>query len=665
MAGSDEIKEAIACLSNVYPQYVSKTLADLTDQIESVVQSYTDPMAAIDDLSVDSLVESVAESASADTFGNLEEIATGLLSQYVKRDASSFSESLPKEFSNVTKKVQDIRNMSGRVIQTASQMLSLFPDMPYVAAQKMCESMIRVIDMKVCNLRCLRKHIVQLTNCVLVLVNHVDDYHEQTLYEITLASEAIDEVETELVKSQRLDIDNNITFDSQAFERARQAMLNAVSHLTPEQDGDNILAEADLMTPGGIQTTQITKSNRSLVTMAIPQLVKLIEVESAAVNSQISVINYHANALTAVINQFRIAGKSSRVQTMRARAITDIRNKVARLGSRIDVALTRGSTRTLAEEMLSWASGAKTIVAAMDRVKTLTLQEGSIEGIDKAYELQVALEKLLNGLISISGISYPTAENGIEDSTEITHRVTALAKGAFRILGDLENNTTSENRIATFHLLSLQTATLQVNTIDDSITVALEQRALCEEFAAINLQVRERYDELLGSMRQLGLDRAVDLLSVGKFDDFLSSDLDDLSYLGVGISCLTHALGAVDDTQTRGELISIRDEMISRQTNQEVAAADSVDQGRVRILTDVKSEVSSIQKNAKVIESILAQLTGTADKLNIDIDVDMGGTPAFLGNLDYLSVGAGGRLSGGLEEISEYANAGVVSCKPL
>lgn len=662
MPTADEIKEAVACLSTVYPQYTQKTLADLTDKITSVVQSFTDPLAALDDLNVDSMVDKVKEDSGLDTFGNMEDIAVGLLSQYVKRDSSSFTDSLSKEFDSVTKRVQGIRNLSNKVVQTGSQMLALFPDMPYVAAQKMCESMIKVIDLKIGNLLCLRKHIVQLTNCVLILANNAEDYRADTLAEIELAAKAIDTVEIELVNSQRLNASSEVVFDNLAFERARQAMLGAINYLTPPQDGDNILAEADFITQGGVGTTQITKANRSMVTMAIPQLIKLIEVEASAVTSQIAVINYHVEALTAVINQFRIAGKSSRVQTMRSRAIEDIKKKVSKLALSIDVSLARESTRSLGEEMLAWASGAKTIVAAMNSVKDLTLQEGSIEGPDKAFELQKALEKLLDGLITIGDNNIAETQDGIEDSSDLTQRVVALTKGAHRILGDLENGTTTENRLATFHLLSLQTATLQVNTIDDSIAVAREQKVLCEEFAAIDMEVRERYDEMLGSMRQLGLDRAVDLLSVGKFDDFLSSDLDELSYLGVGISCLTNALGAIDDSQTRGELIGIRDEMVSRQTNQEVAAADSSDQGRSRIIGDVKSGISAIQKNAKTVEAISDKLKALADKLDIDLDVSIGDTPAFLGNLDHLSVGAGGRLSVELEDLSEYANAGVVRC---
>lgn len=657
-----EIKVAVACLSTVYPQFVSKTLADLTDQVASVIQSFTDPLAALADLNISSLVEGVAEASGADTFGNLEEIATGLLTQHVRREATSFAESQSKEFESVTKRVQGIRNLSNQVIQTASQMLSLFPDMPYVAAQKMCESMVRIIDLKVGNLLCLRKHIVQLTNCVLVLVNHAENYREDTLLDITLAAAAIVTAEEELIKSQRIGADQSVVFDTQAFERARQAMLTAIANLTPDQDGDNILAEADFITQGGVGTQQITKSNRSLVTMAIPPLINLINVEIAAVGTQISVINHHVQSLAAVIDEFRKSGNSSRVQTMRSRAIADIKNKTDRLGNALDIVLTRGSTKSLGEEMLFFASRAKTIVAAMDSVKELTLQEGSIEGPDKAFALENAFQDLLTGLLAIN---VPGTENGIEDSTELSTRVLALTKGAERIMGDLENGTTSENRLATFHLLSLQTATLQVNSIDDSLTVASQQRVLCLEFASIDIKARERYDELLLSMRQLGLDRGVDLLSTGKFDEFLSSDMETLSYLGIGVQCLTDALKGIDDVQTRQQVADIRDEMVARQTNQDVAAADNADQGRSRIVLNVKLQISDLQKNLKTIESISSELTSIAGRLDIDIEVNLGDTPAFLGNLDYLSVGAGGRLSSALEDLSEFPNAGVVRCEPV
>ena len=177
-------------------------------------------------------------------------------------------------------------------------------------------------------------------------------------------------------------------------------------------------------------------------------------------------------------------------------------------------------------------------------------------------------------------------------------------------------------------------------------------------------QVAERYDDLLSSMRQVGLDRAVDLLGAGQFSEFLESELDALSYLGAAISCLTDALGGIDDVQTRQSITDIRDGMVGRRSNVELAAADSADQGRSRFIDKIKEDIASIQKNAKTVEAIVTDLQSILERRGAAGVESFGKLTEFLGNLDQLAVGATGRLAPTLEKFSEHANAGVVQCEP-
>src|SRR5690606_40594413 len=100
-------------------------------------------------------------------------------------------------------------------------------------------------------------------------------------------------------------------------------------------------------------------------------------------------------------------------------------------------------------------------------------------------------------------------------------------------------------------------------------------------------------------------------------------------------------------------------------SNIEIAAADSADQGRSRLVDRLKSKISTIQKNAKTVESIVAEFKELLSAAGESLDQSLEGLEKFnalLGNTDQLAVAAGGRLAAGLEEFSEHPNAGVVAC---
>jgi hypothetical protein len=174
--------------------------------------------------------------------------------------------------------------------------------------------------------------------------------------------------------------------------------------------------------------------------------------------------------------------------------------------------------------------------------------------------------------------------------------------------------------------------------------------------------VSETYESLMESMRQLGFDRAVDLLSVGKFDELLDIDTKELSYIGKAIECLTNGLSAIDDVRTRQQIIDIRDQLIAQQTSELIAAVDTVDQGRTRLIGRLKSRITSIQKNAKTVESIVEQLQTLGAEVGANMTAAVSSATAFAANLDHLAVNAGGRLAQSLEDYAEHPNTGIPGC---
>jgi hypothetical protein len=659
MATAEEIASAIACLSTAYPQFVAKELSKLSDEIYTAVQGFTDPLAAIADLNIDSIINGVAELSEGDAFENLGQAAVGLTAQYVQREAEGILAS-KTSVSATGKRIQQVQNFAEGLASAGMTMMSLFPDLPYAAAQRMCKTIIRLDQLKVNNLKCLRAHVVQLVNCVLVLVENVTDYKDETLSDLAEAQDHIITAVEELELSQPL-VNGVTSFDQKAFERAREALILASRKLTPDMNGTSILDAVDILTSGSVEAAQVNRENAALVQTLIPSLMNLVQQQVLAVVAQAEVVNFYVNQLTKVIEDYRKVGLTSRIKEQRSRAIYEILRRLNEMISAMELVLDRGSITSASANMLLWSSRVKASIATMDELNQLTLQEGSIEGPDKALALETAFQKLL---LDLTAINNSCTVNGIEDPLDLRDKVLSLVKVTGRILQQIESGTISENKIATLHGLAAQVAQDQVSIIDDSASTALRQIAICQEFAAIDLQVSERYDQLLDAMRQVGLDRAVDMLSSGQFSDFLESSLDELSYLGTAINCLTHALGGIDDVQTRLQISAIRDDMVSRRANVDLAAIDASDQGRTRFIDRIGEQISSIQKNAKTVEAIVSDLTQILESLGGAVEETFGEIPAFLGNIDHLAVGAGGRLASTLEEYSEFANAGVVQCAP-
>jgi hypothetical protein len=663
MASVEGLNNAIGCLSVIYPEFVAKELATLTDGIASAIQGFTDPLAAVADLNVDSLVDDVATLSKGDVFDNLGQAAVGLASQYARREAEEMLTAMAAEYASPTKRVQEIRNISNGIISGAYTVISLYSDMPYAAAQKICETIILLDDLKVKNLRCLKKHITQLTNSVLVLVENATEYKDNTLENLALAKEQVDAANTILASTQNI-VDGELVFDQAAFDRSREALIVANRYLTPDKDGTSILDAVDILTSGSVEAGQVNRANQALVHLAIPSLINLIQVEMSAVTAQVEVINFYVTRLAELIGSYRASGSSSRVKTERARAVAAIQKKLSSISAEIDLAVQRGSISNASFKMLDWSSKVKTLIATMNKVKALSLQEGSIEGPDKAFALENALQKVLNDM---ADINVGSTTGGIEDTTVFSSQVLSLTKYAKRIVEDIELGEIAPNTLATFHLLAAETAGVQLGRCDESVSVALRQRGICEEFAAIELGTKEKFDSLLSSMKQVGLDRGVDMLSSGQFEEFLSADLDTLSYLGAGIKCLTDALTEIDDFQTRKQITDIRDGMVAKKSNEDLALADSADQGRSRFISRLQKDMASIQKNAKTVESIVTTLKELQKSLGGAFDESFGSLSldAFSANLDHLSVGAGGRLSDGLEEYSQHPNAGVPLCESV
>lgn len=669
MATKEEVSQAIGCLTVVFPQFVAKEIALLTDQIVSSVQGFTDPLQAAVDLNIDDLLEQVSSFSDGDVWDTMQNAAIGAGAYYAEREIDEMLNGqietvvddyhTETESNRLTSAMEFAENARTNIMLA----MSIYGDLPYAAVQRMCEVMTELAELKTKNLECLRTHIVQLVNLVLVLVENRTTYRDGTLTDLNSLSAELTSVQTELRRS-RVSVAGGIAYDSTAFVRAQNALARAVSILSPTTSGTSILDVGEILVAGSVESAQVSGANIATATVALPTLHHMISLEISAVAAQIDTINHYIGAIGDVVAQFTSAPTASGASTARDAIISDMQTRIDYLKANVDAARARADTRLASLEMLMWVSRIKSIQAMAQRVESLSFEVGSSQGEDRAIALNAALEQLILDLTSLSNTNTVA---GVESYSNLRTQVEGLVSGSQRILDDLAAGRDTDQSMTDFHARAAAVATQQTNAVDESLQLAQDQATACNAYLSSvgDISVRGRYDSMLDTMRQMGMDRAVDFLAEGKFTSFLDSSVSDLSYIGLAINCLNNALRATDDVTARRDLITIRDELVGRQNNQLLAAADSADSGRKLTVKELTASISEVQAHAATVENILGELEKLGEELGVDVAAAATGFATLTRNVSQLDIGAGGRLSGDLESYAERRKSGVPLCFPV
>jgi len=226
-------------------------------------------------------------------------------------------------------------------------------------------------------------------------------------------------------------------------------------------------------------------------------------------------------------------------------------------------------------------------------------------------------------------------------------------------LGDIG---TEDADLKTFQLLVANTAIKMDSRLHESQVAASKLLVACEPMLLVSIAARASVDKLLSSLADLGLDRGRDLLASGQFAEFFSASVDDLSYVGSAISCLTEALAGIDDAGLRRRVAAIRGDLIGEKTNALLAAADTVDFAGMRRTSAIKGELAALQASAATVSGVLDYLKGIAASLSLDLaSIDVLGQMRFSGSTDFLAIGSGGRLGSAVSLLGRPSD-GVPPC---
>jgi len=677
MATADELLTEIACLGATFPTFVSREITKLTEQFVTAVKSFQNPFAKSGDLSVAGLLSEVASLAQGTAAGDTTQASQGMVDQFASGELSAMTPGvLPPPSGN---RIQDVLGLEQGIAGNAMMTMSLIPETPFIVAQRMCETLLQVVDIKLENLNCLRRHIIQISNTLLVLMHTRDAAITNMDIDLDAVSSYLAIANAEFTKSRR-STSAGISFDTKAFERGRAALDSALRALSPVLPGghQSILAIENVLEAQGIlPPVMTTAANARISMMVVPQLSNIIVAEIEAVKQQTSVINYYIQHLRDVVNNYSSSPAAQKVIAIRLQTVDTLLARLTRLKTDVDgaranqrhyndlrtgqaIAQTNDRTNVIAAQMIPWSSALLSAQALAAKIQASQFVAGSLDAAtDKAMKATYGeLTKAFDEINSDHVVK------GIEDVTDLAAKCTGIAKQAKILMSRMDDLSSTDADLKTFQVIVSGTAIQMNGILGTSIETCIAIKAAVQPMILLSILARPSIDNMIDALNSMGLDRAKDTLSVGLFADFMGMPIAEMSYLGAAIKCMTGAANVIDDAFIRRKLTSIRDDLVAKLTNLKLFSMNAIEFGGLRKSHEIRSAIAAIQKDAETVKGIVKFLTDEAKKLGAVVStvaIDAASLGAMAASTDHLAIGAGGRFASDIIDVSR-PSAGVPAC---
>src|SRR6266542_2977406 len=652
MAAPSEILQSIACLGQVFPQYVQQQIAKLTDEFVATIQTLPNALGQLGDLGVGQLAKNVG----GGVLGPLDQVA-GIVGQLATSELTSL---VPGALTAATgNRVQDVLNLGAALAGGAMVSLALVPETPFALAQRICETVVELVKAELDNLGCLRKHIIQLANVMAVLAHMRPAVMLGLAVDLATVDSELNTAINELTRSRRIQ-GGGLSFDTAAFDRGRAALERALDALAPRLDvGQTILdVESALTASAALPAPVATPANARLALAAVSQLVFVIRKEVAAVQAQTGAIRFYLQQLRALVANYRATPSAQSVVALRLQTVSTLLAKVQDIERGIRAARVVDPAHASASNLVSWAVALGSVLTLASSIRADELVEGAVDAAVEA-SLKAAYGQLL---AAIDAVHSAHVRQGADDVTDLVGACLGMCTQAELLVQRLGDIGTEDADLKTFQLLVANTAIKMDSRLHESQVAASKLLVACEPMLLVSIAARASVDKLLSSLADLGLDRGRDLLASGQFAEFFSASVDDLSYVGSAISCLTEALAGIDDAGLRRRVAAIRGDRIGEKTNALLAAADTVDFAGMRRTSAIKGELAALQASAATVSGVLDYIKGIAASLSLDLaSIDVLGQMRFSGSTDFLAIGSGGRLGSAVSFLGRPSD-GVPPC---
>jgi hypothetical protein len=635
---------AITCLSGAMSAFITQEAVKLTARVTSIVASFTDPLDALASTNVKQLANDVSSAASGNIAGNLASLGAAIIVGKVKRELNSILADVIKANPGVGDAIQRITNLSEAVYGIISLAVLLRKEAPYSAVKLIIDDLEEILTTKENSLKSMKTHIVQMNNVLQATTDNPTNTALQLKADLAIVSADLKTASNHLLTLQTNLAATTSVFVQKEFDAAVAKINSADSVLCPETD-TNLLDVGSALAQGSLGAEFLTDAQIKMSSYSIRPLSVIIECEMKAIERANKRITLFLDRLGDVIPSYEDAVKSEGMKNFQIKLVAELRKRVDALTNDIDKAIAKDSIDTLALHSLSWCGRMGAIKEMAPKVEN-QLTAGS-DDQDRLDQMNKEVEDMLD---AIEDINSTNVTEGVEDLTAMKSQINTLVgqgKAIVKLMGT--------SQLTSFDISSFQ---ITVNTVtrsgDSAIAESLSTITKLRSALALfktEPPADQRLDQLLALLELMGLDRAKDLLKIGKFKDFLDTTIDDASYIGLIIKCIVDAEGLVEDTVTLDLLTGIRETLEGQRISELSAAFDILDSGKNSAILEIKNKLAEGQANLEKVKRIISTLQDLAKKAG-ETAVDLSEAAEGLGQeLGEVATGLGGSLNESLSDL--------------
>ena len=642
---------AVACLTGAYTSFVTQEATKLALKMQGVIASFTDPVDALAATNITQLTKDVSALSTGNVTGKLVSIGEAIIINKVKRELNSILEEVIQRNPGIGDAIQRITNMTEAVYGIISLAVMLRKEAPYSAIVEIIEELNEMLDAKEQSLTDMQKHLVQLNNVIQSAVDNPTDTATLVKDDYELASSRLGSAVNRLVALESSMTNSQAIFVQKELDGAIENIRAAEALISPDTDV-NILDLATAAANGSLGGKYLDDAQRKLSVYSVIPLSLQIECELNAVERNTRRINNYLAQLENVVPSYEEAAESSAMKNFRTKLVTQIRTRTQQLRDDIDESLKKANLNTIGIHSLSWCARLESILDMTPR-----LQDQLTSGSDDQERLNAMSEEADQVLDALTAINSQNVSGGIESTIALSSQVSTLVGQGKNIMTLMGEDKINNYDVEAFKNTAYTVTESGSSAIQESLSAVSEIRSALALF-----ETQPTSDQLLTDMLQLlellGMDRAKDLLKLGKFKNFLDTTIDDASYIGLAIKCLVDVEAVIEDTITLETVTKLRETLESQRVSELAAAFDILDSGKNAAVLEIQNALAEGQDNLKKVQRIVTELKGLASKAGETVNEISAAADGLEDALGEISTSPGGALKDAIDELDVEALQG-------
>jgi hypothetical protein len=624
--------------------FIAQEAVKLTERVTSVIASFTDPLDALAETNVKQLVDDVSSAAAGNIAGNLASLGAAIIVNKIKRELNEILKDVIQRDPAIGDAIQRITNLSEAVYGIISLAVMLRKEAPFSAFKLIIDDLNDILDTKENSINVMKQHITQLNNTIMALAEDPDDASTKLKADLTLVSSDLGDAKDKLLALETSMSAATSVFVKKDFDAIVTSINSADAKLCPSTD-TNLLDVATAVAPGGLGGDLLSDAQIRLSSFSIKPLTIMINCEMAAIERATTRINTFIGELSEVIPNYEAAVESASMKNFRIKLVAELRKRVTQLKEDIDEELEKDSLDTLALHSLSWCGRMGAIKEMVPKVED-RLSSGSNDQ-ERLDQMNKEVESVLDAIADINGTNVTA---GIESTVGMRSQVNTLIGQGNALMRLMGTDSITSFDIDSFTATASTVVSNSSSTLAESLSTIASLRTALAKFQTLP-PADQRLEKLLDLLGLMGLDRAKDLLKIGKFKDFLDTTIDNASYIGLAIKCLVDAEGLIEDSVTLALVTSIREILEGQRISELSAAFDILDSGKNAAILEITAKLEEGQENLKKVQRIIEALQGLAAKAG-EAAADLSEAAEGLGQeLGEVTTGIGGSLNEALSDL--------------